>query len=122
MGVKPLQFSAAHPISLKLRPIRAGSGGRRRGLLGGLLLWNRLERGAARQQCRHKNQHTKLFNHDIPFLSEIMREADRLQTTFSSAEIKRQTLWPAVSSQQESQARGKWRHCLKRQMEAADRC
>jgi hypothetical protein len=54
--------SPAHPIALQLRPSRARSGGRRRGLLRGL--WGRFEIEAARQQRRPENQHDQLFNHD----------------------------------------------------------
>jgi len=53
--------SPTHPITLKLRPGRARSGGRRRGLLRGL--WGRFEIEAARQQRRRQNQYDKLFNH-----------------------------------------------------------
>jgi len=54
--------SPTHPIALKLRPGRARSGGRRRGLLRGL--WGRFEIEAARQQRRRHNQYDKLFNHE----------------------------------------------------------
>jgi len=59
-----LRGSPTHPIALKLGPSRARSGGRRGGLLCGLLLWRRCEGETARQQGRRENQHAKRFNHD----------------------------------------------------------
>jgi hypothetical protein len=61
--------SPAHPIALQLRPSRARSGGRRRGLL----LWGRFEGKAARQQCRRENQNGKPFNHDGLTTSAMVR-------------------------------------------------
>jgi hypothetical protein len=68
-----LRGSPTHPIALKLRPRRARSGGRRRGLLCGLLLWRRFHGEAARQQRRRENQHAKRFNHNGLTSSAIVR-------------------------------------------------
>ena len=54
-----LRRAPTHRIALKLRPSRARSGGRRRGLLHGL--WGRFEGEAARQQRRRENQYAQLF-------------------------------------------------------------
>ena len=64
------RYSPTHPIALKLRPRRARSSGRRRGLL----LGGRFEGGeAACQQRDRENQHAKRFDHDGLTPSEIVR-------------------------------------------------
>jgi hypothetical protein len=56
-----IDTSPTHPVTLKLGPSRARSGGGD----AGLLLWGRFEGKAARQKCRCENQQGKVFNHNI---------------------------------------------------------